>query len=328
VILSYTLRLFSICFAAFFLVHAATALAVCFAQRPLVRVAENLTPRSAMRLLFLARISPVVVALAAVSGICAPSYVRFEQNVPAEQIRLACPAIGALGLLVMVIALAHGLYATFRSVQFNRLCRRHGRPVQLQGLASPILVISQVRPFFAQCGILRPQYVISQRLLGGFSNEELTAALEHERAHSASRDNLKRLLFAFLPDFLPLWPSLEGLERSWAKFAERAADDYVAAEGESKAVSLASALVRLARMGSCAEHPSVPLAISPLAGCDDLAGRVHRLLAPAIVAAPRRPHRFRVMLSAATLFFLGCCAASTWPAVLFPTHQILERLLH
>ncbi len=327
-ILSYTLRLFSICFAAFFLVHAATSLAVCFAQKPLIRVGESVNPRSAMRLLFLARISPVVIGFAAVFGICAPSYVRFEQNIPAEQIKLSCPAVAALGLLVMATALAHGLYATFRSVHFNRLCQRRGRAVQLPGQASPMLVISEVRPFFAQCGIFRPQYVISQRLLAEFSKEEVMAALRHERAHWVSCDNLKRLLFAFLPDFPPLGPSLETLERSWAKFAERAADDHVAAEGESNAVSLASALVRLARMGSCAEHPSVPLAISPLVGGDDLAGRVHRLLAPAVVNASRPPRRIPILLSVATLFAVGCLAASTWPAFLFPAHQILERLLH
>jgi Peptidase family M48 len=327
-ILSYTLRLFSICFAAFFLVHAATTLAVCFAHRPLIRMAESLNPRSAMRLLFLARISPVAIAFAAVVGICAPSYVRFEQNIPAEQIRLSCPAVAALGLLVIATALAHGLYATFRSVRFNRLCQRCGRTIQLPGQASPMLVISQVRPFLAQCGIFRPQFVISQRLLAEISTEELAAALRHERAHWVSGDNLKRLLFAFLPGFPPVWPSLETLEGSWAKFAERAADDHVAAEGESNAVSLASALVRLARMGSCAEHPSVPLAISPLVVCDDLAGRVHRLLAPAVVHASRPPRRVPIVLSVATLFAVGCLVASTWPAVLFPAHQILERLLH
>jgi ABC-type proline/glycine betaine transport system permease subunit len=326
-ILSYTLRLLSLCFAAFFLVHAAAGLTLCLVERSVIRMAERFNPRSAARFLLLVRMLPFATSLAVVVGVCAPSYVRFEQNVQAEQIRFACPAMALFGFLVLVIALRHGLYTAIRSFWFNRLCRRFGRTVQPPGQPWQILVIQQGSPFLAQCGIFRSQFVISQVLLDEFPPEELTAALRHEYAHSVSCDNLKRLLFAFLPDFVPLWPSFKTLERNWAKFAERAADDHVASASAAGAVSLASALVRLARMGTCAaQPPAAPVAVSPLVGYDDLTGRVHRLLSPQKAAAA--PARISAWLCGASLFAIGCLAVLVSPAAMLSVHQLLERLLH
>ncbi|HUJ31340.1 MAG TPA: M48 family metalloprotease [Candidatus Acidoferrum sp.] len=328
-ILSYSIRLFSLCCASFFLVHMVARLAVWLAERPALRFAERATPRAAARLLFLMRTLPPGIALVAVLGICAPSYVRFEQNIAAEQAGPVCLAIALLGALLWAVALGRGARAAVSSLRFIRLCSRSGRTVPVHGEPPQMLVIQGARPFLAQSGIFRPQFVISQCLLNEFSPEELAAALSHERAHWISRDNLKRLLFAFLPDVLPLWPGFHSLERNWAKFAERAADDSVSAMGEAPALSLAAALVRLARMGGAVDlAPRAPLATSPLGGSDDLSGRVSRLLA-VTPAKPEAPlGRIPVLWGAASVFATCTLAALVWPAALSPVHELLERLLH
>jgi Zn-dependent protease with chaperone function len=327
VTLSYSLRLLSICLTSFFLLHMVAGAAVCCALRPANRFLERLPPCPAARRLLLMRVLPVAVALVSVLGICTPSYLRFEENMLGEQVGPVCLALASLGALVWVVALGHGLQAAIFSVRFTRLCRRGGRAVHCNGEPWPMLVIEDARPFLAQSGIFHADFVISQGLLKELSREELAAALRHESAHWSSRDNFQRLLLAFLPDIFPFWPAFESLERSWAQLKERAADDYVAAAGEGPAAALAAALVRLARMGR-APSGWTALPTSPLAGGDDLEGRVERLLAPAR-ATPAAPLRgLRTLLGAAGLLATAGLAAAVWPTTLSPVHELLEWLLH
>jgi len=326
--LSYSLRLFSLCFASFFLVHAAARLALRFAETPAQRFAERLSPRAAARLLLVLRLFPGAIALAAVLGLCAPSYLRFESNLLSEQVGISCLAIALLGAAICALALGRGFQAIVSSVRFRRACLAAGEFIHLPSQPSPMLVIPSPKPFLAEAGILRPQVMISQNLVADFSRDELAAALHHECAHWISRDNLKRLLFAFLPGVLPLWSGFSGIERSWAKFAERAADDFVSAQGRDYAVSLAAALVRLARIGQGHSPMPTPLATSPLGGTDDLSGRVHRLLDPARAADAPAVGRFGLLCGVVGAWLACCITAMAWSATLSPVHELLERLLH
>lgn len=328
-ILTYWIRLLSLCFALFFLAHSVAAFVVWRFEGAAIRFAVRMRPRAAARFLLAVRMLPAEVATIATFGFCAPSYIRFESNALTEHVGPACLAAAVLGLLIASVACLRGLHAAVSSIRFTRLCRRTGQPIRLHGSPAELLVIPGGHPFLAQCGIFRARIVISQRLLREFSSKELAAALSHERAHWIFRDNLKRLVIAFLPDLLPFTPSLKPLERNWAKFAERAADDYVFATGEAQAVSLASALVRLARIGNVADlHAWAPLATSPLGGTDDLSGRVDRLLTPAEPSTRFLAGRASAFVGAGAVltFFLVACL--TWPATLSPIHELLERLLH
>ena len=326
--LSYSLRLFSLCFASFFLVHTAARVALRLAEHSVQRFADRLSPRVAARLLLFLRVFPAAIALVAVFGVCAPSYVRFETNLPSEQVGILCLAIALLGAVVWALALSRGLHAIVSSVRFSRACLALGESVHVQDQPSPMLVIPGSNAFFAQAGILRSQVMISQNLMAEFSSDELAAALQHECAHWISRDNLKRLLFAFLPDVFPLWSGFRAIERSWAKFAERAADDFVSAQGQNHAVSLASALVRLARMGQVRSPMPTPLATSPLGGTDDLSGRVHRLLKPTPAVHASALRRLGIIYGIVAVSLTCCLGAMAWPTTLAPVHELLERLLH
>ena len=330
-ILSYWLRLASLCFAAFFLIHAAAGVVAWFAERPAIRLSERVRARSAARLLFWMRVLPAAIAVAFVAGVCAPSYLRFEENPAGEKVGLLCLGFAFLGALVWAVSLLRGLRTLVHSARFTRVCRRTGSSVRLTGKPSEMLVIQSARPVLVQSGILRPYIVISRGLLSDFSSGELEAALGHESAHWASRDNWKRLLLAFLPEILPVGRGFDALERGWSKFTERAADDSVSAQGAGPALSLAAALVRLARMRATVGPPLwVPRSVSSLAGSDDLPGRIERLLAPASpLPAPVRPFRYarRVLLGVGGIVLTAAVAVLASPALLSSVHEVLEHLL-
>lgn len=327
--LSYWFRFLSLCFASFFLVHAAATLAVRLALSSAVRFAERLNASTAARFLLAMRLLPLSVAVVSVLGLCAPSYLRFEENLVTERVGPACLALAGLGILVCMAAFDKGLRSAVSSIEFSRLCRTGGHSVRLQGKPSKLLVIPGTRPFLAQTGIFRPCIVISQSLLREFSPEELAAALTHERAHRISRDNLKRLLLAFLPDPLPSVPSLRPLEQKWVKFTERAADDYVLAAGRQRGLSLASALVRLARLGGAAHpHDGSLLPASPLGSADDFTGRVNRLLLPDSPTASIERVRMSTVLGSTTILVAFCAVAALCAATLSPVHEFLELLIH
>jgi Zn-dependent protease with chaperone function len=166
--------------------------------------------------------------------------------------------------------------------------------------------------------------VATRAVLRALRPAELDAALRHERAHAAFRDNWKRLLIAIAPDVVPFPSLFRGLERSWAKYAERAADDRAVGSSERRSVALAAALVQVARLGAAAP---APVAASLLPDARDLEARVERLLrGPAPLA--NRPGSPR----AGWLWALGCVAATaavcaTYPLLLGGVHQLLERLM-
>jgi hypothetical protein len=327
-ILSYSLRLIALCFASFFVVQAVAGLAVWLAERPAIRLAEQSTPRSAAHFLFWMRVLPGSLALGLAAGICAPSYLRFEQNMAGEQVGSACLALAFLGVVVWAFALLRGARTAIDTIRFTRLCRRRASVVSLTGEPSQMLVIQGSHPFLVQSGIVRPYIVISQRLLMDFPAAELDAALEHERAHWASRDNCKRLLFAFLPEILPLGRGFQLLERGWAKFAERAADDSVSARGLGPALALAAALVRLARIrGTIDPQLWIPHGVSSLAGTEDLSGRVQRLLSPA-PAMPVEPRAYtRALWAVGSILAAASLAVLASPVLLSSVHELLERML-
>lgn len=333
-ILSYWFRLVSLCFAAFFIVHAAAGITIWFAETRAIRFAERIKARSAARLLFWIRILPAAIAVAFVAGICAPSYLRFEENASGEKVGFACLALALMGALVWALSFCRGARTVLRSARFTRLCRRTGRSLRLAGspaetLPGEILIIQSRSPFLVQSGLLRPYIVISGGLLNNFSSAELEAALRHETAHWTARDNWKRLLVTFLPEILPVGRGFGLLERGWSKFTERAADDCVSAQGAGSALSLAAALLCLARMRATMGPPLwIPRSVSSLAGSDDLPGRIQRLLSPAPDAPLIRSNYVRrILWGAGAVVATATVAAIASPVLLSSVHELLEHLL-
>jgi hypothetical protein len=284
-------------------------------------------PQSAARFLFVLRIAPLALTLLAVLAFCVPSYLWLEPQAAGEQVGSLCVAMALLGLVLWAPALKRVIGAVRGTNRYLSECERHGRKITVPGEDSPALLLADKTTVFAVAGVFRPRLLISQRVLHGLSPEQREAALRHEHAHRTSGDNLKRFLILLAPDPLPFIASFGRLERAWSKFTEWAADDEATAGDSERALSLASALVRVARMKTGSQTRADYLACSLVGGGKELSERVDRLLRPQ--PRPEKPVKelVRLMAGAAGLIASAVAVIAIWPGSLTIVHQALEQLV-
>jgi Zn-dependent protease with chaperone function len=319
----YLLRLLCLSFASFFLLNAALSLLVQALAKSALQFAESKMPGTAARFLLALRLLPFLLATLFVFSLCVPSYLWLEPAFAAERVGAACAILGLLGAATWCLSVARAASALLVSARHNRLCTSAGISTRLSGGTSPVVVVENEAPLLALSGLLRPRLLISRGILSALSAEELAAALRHEDAHRTSRDNIKRFLILLAPDVFPGVRPFRVLESSWSKFTEWAADDQAAAGDSHRALSLAAALVRVARMGAT---PAPPFLSISLLACDrDLAARVDRLLhpTPAQPSQAHSPLRAAGLLAASSLALLLIA-----PSALSAVHQLLELFLH
>lgn len=322
--LPYTLRLLCLCFASFFLVHATLGLAAWIATPTAARIGESMKPRIGARFLLTLRLLPVMLAVFAVVAFCIPSYLWLETNAATERVGLACCAIALLGAVACASSLIRSARALWLSMRHSMQYKREGH-LSHPNHSLPVIVINSDAPVLALAGIMRPRVIVSRSVLQTLPPEEFEAALAHERAHHRSADNWKRLALFLAPDILPFSRAFTRLDRSWAKLIEWAADDDATAGDSGRSVSLAAALVHMARLGTSAASP---LTSTFLKNDAELPARVDRLLGlmPANEKASSR--RARIALGTVmTLAISFAVAATIQPQTLLSVHRLLEQLL-
>jgi Zn-dependent protease with chaperone function len=323
--LPYLLRLLCLCLASFFLLHLALALAVsCFAPAA-IRLAAGFRPRLAARFLLLLRLFPAGFAAFLVAGLCAPSYLVLEPEATAEHVGWACLGAAALGAAICTLSIARGLRATVRSAMYIRQCKLRGAEMSAPGESLSLLLVEGSAPFLGLAGLFRPRLLISRPVMSALSPDQLAAALLHERAHGMSRDNLKRLAILLAPGILPVWSGFAALEAAWARFAEWAADDRAVAANGRRSLSLAAALVRVARLGPAPQVSA--LMTSLLADGRDLSMRVERLLVATPPGEATEPGRPGLVAFAAVAPLATLMAILLQPASLNTAHRALEYLV-
>lgn len=324
--LSYTWRLLCLCCASFFVLHLAMAAATRLSAGTALRMAARMKASSAARFLFFLRIAPMALAVFVLLAFCIPSYLWLEPDAAGEKVGFVCFFMAALGAAIWALSITRVVSAVRGTVEYLHRCEEQGSQIQVPGEPSPALLLADEAPVLAVAGVVHPRLVISKRVLDGLTEEQRDAALRHEQAHRTSRDNIKRFLILLSPDVLPFTRAFVALERSWAKFTEWAADDQ-AAEGDShRALSLASALVSVAKMGS---KPKLSYLFSTLMADDhELTERVDRLLRPQ--PDPGKPAEVLVpfLTSAGALLACAVGLVMLWPSSLSLVHQALERLVH
>jgi beta-lactamase regulating signal transducer with metallopeptidase domain len=325
-ILPYLLRLLCLCFASFFVLNAAAGLSVRISSRSAIRFAESRTPGTAARFLIALRMLPFALATLFVVGLCVPSYLWLEPSATAERVGMLCVMLGLFGAAIWFASIARTVRSLVASLRHNRLCRLAGHETRLPGNSAPIVLVEDEAPLLALSGLLRPRLLISRGVLRVLSAEELDAALRHEHAHRTSRDNAKRLLLLLAPDVLPFVRLFRMLECSWSRFAEWAADDQASGGDSRRALSLAAALVHVARMGSAPRLPF--LSTSLLVGDHDLSARVDRLLNADPMTLPRPSKTLSRFQGAGLLFAVYLAALLLAPSALSSVHELLELLLH
>jgi hypothetical protein len=306
--IAYYTRLVCLSFACFFLVNLTANIAVRLIAPRAVAKAAKLGADSAARLLLTLRLTPALAAAFAVTALCIPSYLWLEPSGAAEDFGLACSMAAALGLAVSARSVWRAARAVVRSRNFTAAG------------SNEISIVDAPGSFMATTGLLRPRILVSRAAAEALSPDQFDAAVRHERAHWSSRDNLKRLFQLAAPDPLPfVRGAAPMLDREWARFAEFAADDRATEGDADRCVSLAEALVLMARAGS---PPELPLATSLIADSRDLAARVDRLLSGVPAQEPaHHPWKTAGMIGAAVL----CCAMVANPVSLARVHELLER---
>ena len=323
--LPYTLRLLCLCCASFFMIHLALAVATRLSAGTAMRIAERLKPSSAARLLFAVRMVPFALTLLAVLAFCIPSYLWLEPEATGEKVGFVCFLMAVLGAAIWTLAIVRVVNAVRGTARYLHRCERHGKQIRMPGETAPALLLKDKSPVLAVAGVVHPRLLISRRVMRELTPEQIDAALSHERAHRSSGDNLKRFLMLLAPDVLPFMSGFVTLERSWAKAIEWAADAQASAGDPNRALSLADALVKVARMGN---KPKLTyLSSSLMADDQDLSERVDRLLRPQPL--PEKPVKELIPLvsGAAALMVTALMIVTLWPASLSVVHSALEQLV-
>jgi len=323
-IVPYRARLLCICLAFFFLVHFVVGLAVAVSGPAAVRAARRMRPHAAAAFLLALRLLPEFLALFLIAGLCVPSYLWLEPDTNVEKIGIPCLMSALLAAAIWTISLVRGVRAATRSARLARECQLLGRPSTVPGAQLPVWTLNSSTPFLALVGIFSSRVAISRSVIRALSTSQLAVTLRHEAAHRTSRDNLKRLLLLLAPGLLPGFRGFDAIERGWARFAEWAADDEAAAGSNHLSLSLAAALVRIARMGGTLH--SLPLTTSFLGDSREISARVDRLLKPAPAGAAAPP-RGKTMMAVAIVLTSACAVVMLRPATLESAHRILERLI-
>jgi hypothetical protein len=322
----YFLRLLCLCLASFFAVNAVAGLLISFASRSAIRLAELMLPRSAARFLLAVRLLPCALGIGAVAALCVPSYIWLEPQASSERIGWGCLALALLGAAGWFVSFARVSRALSFSIRFDRACQQTGGETRTGGDLRNAVIVERDAPLLALSGIFRPRLIVSRVVLRSLSADELELALQHENAHRISRDNLKRLLLLLSPVAIPFLVSFSSIERSWAKFSEWAADDEAVGGDSHRALSLAAALLRVARMGAA---PRLSFLLTSLCADDhDLSARVERLLRFQPLPAKHRSSARSLALSSS--FGIAVCASVLlmWPATLPLVHRLLEFFLN
>ncbi|HTI39703.1 MAG TPA: M48 family metalloprotease [Vicinamibacterales bacterium] len=257
------------------------------------------------------RVLPVVSALAFGAALVFPTFLYYEPRNTDEPLTGTVAAIAVLGFLTL-------LWSAFRTTQSwistRRLGRHWKRAARVVVLPSNVraFVVDDPFPIVAVVGWRKPALFISERVLSECTTGEIEAMIRHERAHIASRDNLKRLALRGCPRL----PFSSELDAAWNMAAEEAADARAAGNDAARRLDLAHALIRLARL---APIPNLPAGISAFYPGGSVEHRVRLLLEPAT-----QPGSSRVYLLAglaATLLAGGFIVSA--PAI----HAAMEALV-
>lgn len=322
---SYLVRLLWLCLASFFILNATLVLIVRTFSSSALRIADTMQPRAAARFLLALRLLPSGLSALFVTTLCVPSYLWLEPSGAIEHVGAFCAALGLIGAATWSVTLARSGRALVSSLRYHSSADSAGQETSIFEKTSPAVVVEEDAPLLAMSGLFHARLFISRGVLSVLSADELDAALAHENVHRISRDNAKRFLLLLAPDIFPFLRPLRALERNWAKFTEWAADDQATAGDPRRALSLAAALVHVARMGAA---PRLPFLSTSLLACDrDLSARVNRLLRIA-PSAPARSRHYQVLLRMGGLLFAsGFAALLSFPVTLTAVHELLERFL-
>lgn len=211
---------------------------------------------------------------------------------------------------VILLAIVAFVRAAFRSIQQHTEVRRlfvsSIAPTErlakiADDLGLHVRSLATDEPFCALAGVLRPSAFVSTRTENDLSDEELCAALLHERAHRTRYDQILVATLTFATDLLPL--PVENLIEAYRRARELAADQLAVKEADP--IHVAAAILGTVR------GKSVSLAAGLSAESTTVQARLNVLLSDRKFHGARSPRFVTIAsLSALTLLTLSTAIAS------------------
>jgi len=264
--------------------------------------------------LLVVRLLPAGVSILFVGAMFLPAQWTLEPRDARETIGVALYAFALVGasLLLRSARRIVGVARAGRLVMSRS--RRHP-----YGLPNTYEV--ETVPAVSLAGVLRPRILIGGNVTRQLSQDELDVAIAHEMAHRDAFDNLARWCVHCAPDFLFGSAVASRLEHAWHVAAESRADARAIRGNATRAVHLASALIKVARLSTIEGHSvSVP-AWSTLNDSELLEWRVHRLLSGSLPQPAAHP---RLGYLATTL---AVCLWLASPVLAPSVHRLTEALV-
>ena len=284
----------------------------------LIRAATLMLRRRAVKrpayLLALA-VAPTMIAMLLALGIVLPAFLRFEPPHEGERAGLVLVLLAVMGAWHATRLIARAARMLIVSRAFTKQWMASASALEPSRWGLPAFAIDAGFPVVAVAGLFRPRLLVDRSVLSACSAQELDAIAAHERAHVLYRDNLRRLLIGACEG-----PASDAAV-AWREAAELAADAH-AADSPRRAVDLASALLKLARLTP--RRLLEATALSTVHDGGNLEARVHQLLA--IEAGHTRDVSSRhPWLAALSAFALA--ATLGWNRLLSSVHELIEELV-
>jgi Zn-dependent protease with chaperone function len=200
--------------------------------------------------ILLIRSLPAGLALALTILVFLPGWWRYEPLESGETASALLLALAAFSALPVLLGLFRAVRMFIRTRDRLLFWQRRGRSTSnVDGAFSLVEVRSED---LALCvgGYLHPTIYASTEVMRALEPGELQAALAHEVSHARRRDPLRLLWLGSCPDFLQLF-RLDGSWRlAFSRACEFAADVGASHDNPERALDLASALLKVARLHS------------------------------------------------------------------------------
>ena len=244
--------------------------------------------RQSVQLLLAIRLLPAAASTLFVLAVFLPAHWSFEPPDTEESFGVVLAGTATLGLLLILHAGWRAIRAGFAGHRFGAMVRRRSRAVHASDAERTVHELDGLSGV-SLAGIWHPRILIGPEALAALTPSELDLAVSHEIAHRRSKDNLKRFLMFCVPDFFGWTALARQLEERWQAEAECEADAHAVMGDGERAVVLASALVKVARLDQVRTfYPESP-AVSAFDVPALLDLRVRRLVAgSALPSATRR----------------------------------------
>jgi beta-lactamase regulating signal transducer with metallopeptidase domain len=279
-------------------------------------------PRVGGAVWLLLRIAPSATALLVVGIAVAPAHFRFEPPNIVEPFGPWLSLLGAASAGLVAWTFLRAVAAWLRARALERTWMRTAAPLAVAGAPVPVYRVERDVAGVTLAGIWRPRLFVTRSVADTLTAEELEVVVAHEAGHRAGWDNLKRLILLASPDALGLTPFGRYVSSEWVTAAETAADAHAVGRDPLRGLTLASALVKVARMLPVPSRRLLPM--STLNEGGPLAARVRRLTGVPPAPASGWPLAWAAV-AAMVIAALGTFSLD--PAWLLPIHHATEWLV-